>query len=193
MAFGPDGQPLRDTLDNSVNWTVVATFTAANFSGGNMVGPGSASIMRYVGTGFTGADVEFYATIATPPNVSETMTLGARLGATASTRYTVRAANVSGSNNDTLALENGAGVLAGPTSVGFDWASGDMLGIRIRGNEVVAWYKQAAGSWVPFLSVTDASTPNAGDAFLGFGSSGAYTSCGGGDHLATPEGMTGLQ
>ena len=192
MAFSPDGQPLRDTLDTGANWTVAPTFTVANFSGGAMVGPGSASIMLWTGAAyFAGADVEVWATLGSAPVAGETMTLGGRYIDTAN-RYTVRLAAVAGSSNDTMALEAAGAPIVGPTSVGFDWGAGDVVAFRCAKDRIEAWYKHS-GTWTQFANVIDSTHSAAGSAFLGFGSSGSYVDFGGGDHLATPEGMTGLQ
>ena len=121
---------------------------------------------RWSSAGAIGPDLEIFATIAEAHADGREMNIDWRTSTTADTRYILSLQRRAGSNNDTLQVEkavNGAYATVGAAiPLGFDFAAGDAVGIRMVGSTITVYYKRAGGAWTVLASRTDTSIQSAG-------------------------------
>src|SRR5687767_15252352 len=121
---------------------------------------------RWGSGGPTGPDLEVFATIGEPQADGRGMTIDWRTSTSSDTRYILSLQRRAGSSNDTLQVEkavNGAYATVGAAiPLGFDFAAGDAVGIRMVGSTITVYYKRAGGAWTALASRTDTSIQTAG-------------------------------
>ena len=163
------------------NW--ISVFSDLSISSNRAAGSSSSDNDDYYNAASYGPDVEAYTTITTLPGNNNYVQLWARLDVTNTNLYLLEYEQLSGTDAVRFyRVDGGSSIVQIGSTINQNFSAGDLLGLRIVGSALTAWYKPTGGSWTLLGSVMDGTYDNAGYIGLGiYGTTGRVDDFGGGN------------